>query len=341
MHILTVHTTRQLMIMSMLLYPRFIITPTTAALLLLLTVTAASAFTTPSPLLQPPHRQLSSSTSNRASASQSMMMLFAEEEEVKKVTGIITLKLAFDSQWGVSERAAATTTSERFTSPESLDMVHRLRRDSDAVLVGSTTVQNDNPSLTVRRVAVAADYIQPVRVVLDSKLSLDTHAHDYTIFNDGLPTLVYHADTVTENQVDNYVTNNANNNNNQVTCIGVPLLDGRLSLQAIVEDLQSSQRNLHHIMVEGGPTVARAFLQHNLVDRAIVVKAMSVTFQDPYPSGMTDETFSQNGLEYLGQQQQQQQLDNNNGDDDDDGDILQCWSRPNLPWPTDDLEDWP
>merc|ERR1712161_19398 len=91
--------------------------------------------------------------------------------------------------------------NERFTSSESLTMVHRLRRDSDAVLVGRGTVQVDDPSLTVRRVPpliqrrrrrrilkgepkqrnekeekVEYEYqsniIQPLRVVLDPSLSI-------------------------------------------------------------------------------------------------------------------------------------------------------------------------
>jgi riboflavin biosynthesis pyrimidine reductase len=153
---------------------------------------------------------------------------------------------------GVAERAAVT--SERFTSSGSLDMVHRLRRDSDGVLVGRTTVQNDNPSLTVRRVALVAptessnsstsmdaaewqqqprqrEQQQPWRIVLDTHLLL--HTPDYTIFNDGLATLVYHANTVDENACKNYESEH-------IICVGVPqLTDGRLSLPAIVEDLQS------------------------------------------------------------------------------------------------------
>lgn len=248
--------------------------------------------------------------------------LFAE----KAATGI-TLKLAVDSQWGVAERAdvtTGTTTSqqERFTSPTSLDMVHRLRRDSDGVLVGKTTVQTDNPSLTVRRVVIPANTTttQPVRIVLDTNLSLKTR--DYAIFNDGLATIVYHADSVEENQVNEYATKQT------TTCIGVPLIEGRLSIPAIVQDLLS-QRNLTHVMVEGGPSVARSFLQNNLVDRLILVQATGVTFQDPYPSDITQEMLSQHGLQCLGRV------------DSGDGDVWQCWSRPGLPWPAGSIENWP
>ena len=58
-----------------------------------------------------------------------------DEAEIEGVTGV-TLKMAFDSSdaWGVAD--LSETKSERFTSPESLDMVHRLRRESSAILVG-------------------------------------------------------------------------------------------------------------------------------------------------------------------------------------------------------------
>jgi diaminohydroxyphosphoribosylaminopyrimidine deaminase/5-amino-6-(5-phosphoribosylamino)uracil reductase len=59
--------------------------------------------------------------------------------------------------------AAPDGSSQWITGPEARTDAHRLRAESDAVLVGAGTVRADDPSLTVRHVEV--DH-QPVRVVL-------------------------------------------------------------------------------------------------------------------------------------------------------------------------------
>jgi hypothetical protein len=64
----------------------------------------------------------------------------------------VTLKIATDRNGAVDDLGDK---AERFTSPASLDAVHRLRRHCDAVLVGAATVARDDPSLTVRRVPLA------------------------------------------------------------------------------------------------------------------------------------------------------------------------------------------
>ncbi len=63
------------------------------------------------------------------------------------------------------------------TSPLSRKLVHRWRSEYDAVLIGAGTVNADNPSLTVRHVHGR----QPLRIVVDGKLSSDPDAH---VFND-------------------------------------------------------------------------------------------------------------------------------------------------------------
>ena len=78
-------------------------------------------------------------------------------------------------------------------------MVHRLRRWSDAVLVGRSTVQIDDCTLTVRRgVELPPGKAQPVRVIIDPDCQLDYR--NYRIVTDGLPTLIICKENILENK---------------------------------------------------------------------------------------------------------------------------------------------
>ena len=62
--------------------------------------------------------------------------------------------------------AAPDGSSQWITGDEARLDAHRLRADSDAVLVGAGTVRSDDPALTVRLPAGEADGAEPLRVVL-------------------------------------------------------------------------------------------------------------------------------------------------------------------------------
>ena len=235
------------------------------------------------------------------------------------VTGV-TLKMAFDSSpaWGVAD--LSETKSERFTSPASLDMVHRLRRDSSAVLVGKGTVQFDDCSLSVRRVELRDGQDQPTRVVMDPSLSLI--GGDYTILKDGLPTIIYHLQSIEKKDT---------SLDESVTLVRMNPMDYEndnldISPAEVIEDLKS--RGLYHIMVEGGPATARAFLEAGVVDRAIIVKA-PVEFQEPVPAKMDENSLKDVGLNKIDTAMM-------------DGDSIEYWTREGLPWPrSNDVPMWP
>lgn len=239
------------------------------------------------------------------------------------VTGI-TLKIAVDSQGGVADLAA--TESDRFTSPSSLDRVHRLRRDAQAVLIGRGTVVFDNPSLTIRR-NVPPPPEPPLRVVLDSWLSLLIDRVEkgrmYKLFEDGLPTIVYHClDDADEQSLNLFES---------ITLVQVPSDNDPdspyLDIGAVWKDLRE-YRGVTHLMVEGGPSTARSFLAAGLVDRVILVRADGVTFRKPVPSGITEQVLQAAGLECL-------------GSFEEDGDTTECWVRPGESWPAPFLSSWP
>jgi riboflavin-specific deaminase-like protein len=241
-----------------------------------------------------------------------------DEQNDRERSVVVTLKMAFDRSWGVADLSQEK--SERFTSPGSLDLVHRLRRCSDVVLVGRTTVERDDCTLTVRRVPSKK---QPVRVVIDPKLTLlqENNAKSYQLLRDGLaPTIVYCAEGGVSNDVDLSW-------NDQVLI--APLAEktnGSLLLAIdILQDLKD--RGLYEIMVEGGPATAREFLKEQMVDRAILIRA-PLEFREPFPSHITCQSLQDAGLQFLGSSLC-------------DGDTVEYWSRPNLQWPTDKLEEWP
>lgn len=131
-----------------------------------------------------------------------------------------------------------------FSTPETLRLMHRERSRVDAIMVGARTVALDNPSLDTRYWSGRS----PLRVVLDEQLSIMHVQPAPKLLTDGRPTLVYnaiHSDTS--------------------GAVEFVRLDNCHDLDAILADLY--RRGITSLMVEGGPTVLRAFIDANLDDR--------------------------------------------------------------------------
>jgi riboflavin-specific deaminase-like protein len=268
----------------------------------------------------------SSSSSNNEGHEETEELKYAQSK-LNNIKGV-TLKMAFDTAYAVAD--ASEQKSERFTSPESLDMVHKLRRWSDAVLVGRGTVERDNCTLTVRRCPLLPNKeTQPVRVVIDPNLKiLSSEKGEYSMLNDGHPVLIYHDDSIDTEKYKPLISSNDN-----VDIVKLPPQSDlssslssspNLSVESIVEDLYS--KNIHHIMVEGGPATAIQFLDGKLVDRAIIVRA-PVTFIEPVPSGISNDMLIEAGLILIKVE--------SSGDD-----MIEYWSRGGASWPSiDDNEE--
>ncbi len=141
--------------------------------------------------------------------------------------------------------AAADGTSRWITGEAARADVHRLRAESDAVLVGLGTVLGDDPELTVR----PDPGHQPLRVVVDGR---GKTPRDARVLDDAAPTLVA---TVTTPYDDDHA-------------FVLPAdADGRVALLPLLGAL--AERDVVSVLLEGGPTLAGAFVRAGLVDRVV------------------------------------------------------------------------
>ncbi len=144
--------------------------------------------------------------------------------------------------------AAADGTSRWITSAESRADVHRLRAECDAVVVGSGTQRADDPHLAVRGVE---GVVQPLRVVVD------THGTAVTpgarVLDDAAPTLIAVAEDSTPAH--------------DGETVRLPRAEGGLDIRTLLDVLHA--RGVRSVLLEGGPTLAGAFVAAGCVDRVV------------------------------------------------------------------------
>ncbi|GAA1883118.1 bifunctional diaminohydroxyphosphoribosylaminopyrimidine deaminase/5-amino-6-(5-phosphoribosylamino)uracil reductase RibD [Streptomyces durmitorensis] len=150
--------------------------------------------------------------------------------------------------------AAADGSSRWITSAEARADVHRLRAECDAVVVGSGTQRADDPHLAVRGIEGA---VQPLRVVVDTNGT--AVAPGARVLDDAAPTLVAVAENVTPEA------------ETEAETVRLPRADGGLDIPALLGELHA--RGVRSVLLEGGPTLAGAFVAAGAVDRVVAYLA--------------------------------------------------------------------
>ena len=134
------------------------------------------------------------------------------------------------------------------TNQYSRQLVHKWRTEEQAILVGTQTVLDDNPSLNVRD----WEGNHPVKIILDRQNRLP---ENLTVFNSTEKTIIF-----------SQSKRSFNNENCQTEVIN---FEGNL-VQEICNNL--FQHNIQSVIIEGGARTLQTFIDENLWDEARVFK---------------------------------------------------------------------
>jgi diaminohydroxyphosphoribosylaminopyrimidine deaminase / 5-amino-6-(5-phosphoribosylamino)uracil reductase len=170
----------------------------------------------------------------------------------------VTLKAGMTLDGKIADLHGA---SRWITGDAARHRAHRLRSESDAIVVGIGTVLRDDPELTVRLGEPWPR--EPLRVVLDTAARTPVGAR---LIRAGRPssTVIAVGAGAPEPRVRALAASGA-------TIVACGTRDGRVDLGALLTDLFA--RDVRAVLVEGGGEVHGAFLDAGLVDRVAMFAA--------------------------------------------------------------------
>ena len=185
----------------------------------------------------------------------------------------VMLKLAIsaDGKAGAAGRKPVAITGEAVR-----ERVHLLRAQSDAIMVGIGTALADDPMLTCRLPGMAK--YSPVRIVADSMLRLPLNSR---LVRSARETPVWALTGVGAPQDAEFALLPRG-----VEVLRSPESADRLDLKDALEFLAA--KGITRLMVEGGPTLAAAFIAADLVDEAVLFHSPKVVGADGIDALATD-----------------------------------------------------
>lgn len=136
----------------------------------------------------------------------------------------------------------------------SKQLVHTMRRQEHAIMVGTQTALNDNPSLTTREIYGR----NPVRILTDFDLKVPS---TFSIFNDQAETLII-----------NSIKNSSEGNLHWIQTGKNDFLTHLM--QALYE------RQIQSVLVEGGSFTLQQFIDAGLWDEILVIKNRELTLKN-------------------------------------------------------------
>jgi diaminohydroxyphosphoribosylaminopyrimidine deaminase/5-amino-6-(5-phosphoribosylamino)uracil reductase len=171
----------------------------------------------------------------------------------------LKLALSADGKAGAAGRRPVAITGE-----VARDRVQLMRAQSDAIMIGIGTALADDPMLTCRLPGMGS--YSPVRVVLDSALRLSVGSRLLRTAGE-TPVWIIAAEQASQQREDAFSASGAK-------VLRVRAHDRRIDVAAALELLAG--HGVTRLMLEGGPTLAAAFIDSDLVDEAVLFHSSKV-----------------------------------------------------------------
>ena len=187
----------------------------------------------------------------------------------------VTLKMAMSADGKVATGDNGTT---YLTGEAARAVVHELRDRSDAIVVGVDTVIADNPRLTTR--LPRPDVHHPHRYILDSRGRTPLDARVLKPDLPGQTTLVA-TDSLHADRAQTFRARGA-------AVWSLPATAGRVDVPSFLQRLGAD--GVRSVLLEGGPTLAAAFLNADCVQKFLLFVAPLLVGRDDVPSLLTGQS---------------------------------------------------
>ena len=163
--------------------------------------------------------------------------------------------------------ALGNSKSRWITSQKARQYAHMLRKDYDAILIGSGTLHQDDPLLTCR--IEGYEHFSPIRIILDSSASIKLSSNIVQTSSQYTTWLVIKEDVVRLDKI------------KQLEDMGVRIISMHdYNLNAIMHHI--AKLGISSVLVEGGAKVLTSYLQNKLLDEICHIQAPIIIGSDGY-----------------------------------------------------------
>ena len=181
---------------------------------------------------------------------------------MKKKLPFVTLKMAQSLDGKI---ATHNMDSKWISCEESRNLAHKMRKNSDAVMVGVGTIIKDDPLLTDRRHQTAdirpqtSGRRQPIKIIIDSMLRTPFSSR---IFSKKSPakTIIAATDLAPKHRVRKFLEKG-------VDVLLVSSKNKKVDLKSLMKILAS--RGIINILIEGGGELAASAFQEHILDKIV------------------------------------------------------------------------